>query len=205
MVREWEVWQEWRAGDLANSWGDPKKCAQGEVPIKGKEHWRLIKKAASLVEGKSILDVGCGFGHLFSFFRDRDYLGVDTSEHMLKRARAFFPEDKDRFQIRDVYDLSCLKEFDSVVAVGVIIHLPELEKVLKQLWSRTRICTVFSVWIGDSRTINTIDAGDKTVFRRRYTLEDFNQIFSKLDGLRKVEKYPHSYPLGNCFFKLWRA
>lgn len=202
-MRKWEIWDERRAGNLAKAWGDPNKCAKGEVPSNGRMHWSLIEKASSLVEGNSVLDVGCGFGHLFSLLRDRDYLGVDTSESMIRMAREFFPEDKDSFQIGDTFDLSSLPEFDTVVAIGLIIHIPSLEKSLKQLWSRTKMCLVFSAWVGDSQLVSKIAAGAREGFTIRYPLEDFNLIFSKLGNLGKVERYKHPHSRGNYFFKLW--
>lgn len=204
MMREWEVWHETRARHLSGAWGNPNECAKGKIPRAGRSHWGLIEKASSLVEGKSVLDIGCGFGHLFSLLRDKEYLGVDTSEQMLKRARDFFPEDKDKFQIGDAYDLSSLPEFNTVVAIGLIIHIPDPEKVLNQLWSKTKICTVFSAWIGDSPLIKKIPDGKRTIFERRYTIKDFDLMFSNLAGLGKVEKNPHSHPQANYFFRLWR-
>lgn len=202
--REWEVWHERRVANLSKSWGNPNECAKGKIPKKGRTHWGLIEKATSLVEGGSVLDVGCGLGHLFSLLRDTDYLGIDTSEPMIRRAREYFPADRCKFQIGDAYDLSSLPEFDTVVAIGLIIHLPNPEKLLRQLWSRARICMIFSAWVGWRQTVNKKIEGKRTVFERRYTMKQYNEMFSKLDGVREAEKHTHTYSRGNYFFKLWR-
>ena len=204
MNREWEVWHEKRSRNLAKSWGNPNECAKGKIPRNGRVHWGLIEKATSLAEGESVLDVGCGLGHLFSLLSDMDYLGIDTSEPMIRRAREYFPADRDRFQIGDAYDLSSLPEFDTVVAVGLIVHLPNPEELLKQLWSKTRICMIFSAWVGWRPIVSKTAEGKKTVFERRYTMNQYDEMFSKLDVVGEVEKLPHTYSRGNYFFKLWR-
>src|SRR3990167_5210527 len=104
--KEWEVWDKYRVDGLVKGWGDPRLCIKEMNPESGKKHWRLVKKIHSLVEGKSVLDVGCCLGHLFILLKDVDYLGIDSSKAMLRKARNFFPKDKNKFQFGSVYDLS---------------------------------------------------------------------------------------------------
>jgi len=203
--REWEIWDEGLVGVMAKQWHDPNFCVREE---KVGRHWNLIKMGASLVEGDSILDVACGFGHLFALLRDRDYLGIDSSEYMVKQARKFFPDDENRFQLGDAYDLSAHPMFDTVIAIGLLHHLPDPEPVIKQLWSKAEICVVFTVWLGKSPLKHTSKTRDnKYLIQRRDNEDSLNKIFDGLEGLHNAESFPFDNPVdreSNHFFKLLR-
>ncbi len=73
----------------------------------------------------SILDVGCGLGHLYQFLRDEgfmkkykiDYTGYDISSKFLEIAKRKFPEA--RFEIKDILADRSPKKFDYVFCSGV--------------------------------------------------------------------------------------
>lgn len=154
--RKWEIWDKKQAEALASGWRNPSDLQHNSSVSEDDRHWRLTQKVYSLIEGESVLDVGCGMGHLFILVKDRfEYLGIDTSQGMLNKAREFFPENEDKFQLGDAYDLSMLPNFDTVVATGVLLHLPNSEPVIEQLWSKARICTIFSAWIGETPLTKT--------------------------------------------------
>ena len=154
--RKWEIWGKQQAEALASEWCNPSEL-QHDSSLGGEDiHWNLTKKVYSLIEGESVLDVGCGMGHLFMLAKDRfEYLGIDTSKAMLEKAREFFPKDEDKFQLGDAYDLSMLPNFDTVVATGVLLHLPDSQPVIEQLWSKARICTIFATWVGETPLTET--------------------------------------------------
>jgi SAM-dependent methyltransferase len=58
------------------------------------------------LDGKSLLDVGCGLGDLWGFLKERgteaDYTGVDLSEKMLMEARRRYPQGS--FVCADIFD-----------------------------------------------------------------------------------------------------
>jgi SAM-dependent methyltransferase len=75
--------------------------------------------------GAALLDIGCGYGHLLSRFRDRYRLyGIDLSSHAAARARKRLPEgvilraDVER-------GLPFSRGVDVVLAINVIEHLED--------------------------------------------------------------------------------
>lgn len=137
---EWEVWNKERARRYQHKYGTPSDPQEYEK--------KRMLVGSSLVEGKSVLDVGCGMGHLYPWIKDNIdvYVGVDTSEAMLEKARQF--NIGVRFQYGDVYDLSEFDTFDTVISISLLIHLPNIEKAIKEMWKHVDKALIFSFSVG---------------------------------------------------------
>lgn len=113
-----------------------------------REHDLLMRKAASLVVGDSVLDVGCGLGHLYEHVTrlnpDVKYIGLDQSVDMLKRARARHPNA--RFEQGNIYDMDFPK-FDTVACLDVLHHQPALDPALSALLKQARKALIVTIWI----------------------------------------------------------
>jgi SAM-dependent methyltransferase len=76
------------------------------------------------LQGKSILDLGCGLGCLYGYLKDRgwegDYTGYDILGSMVKGARKRFPEV--RFEKRDILREPVGKKWDFILINGVFNH-----------------------------------------------------------------------------------
>ena len=76
---------------------------------------------------KSILDLGCGFGRFYAYIKETKppttYLGYDSSEAMILRAKELHPESTLKFEVRDI----CKEPFnittESILCNAVLIHL----------------------------------------------------------------------------------
>lgn len=100
--------------------------------------------------GKSILDIGCGFGDLNRVLsRENDnfyrYLGVDLVGELIDEGRRHYPEENIRFLNADFLEYPFKETFDIVVASGIFNHKFDsgendlfVERVLKKAWS---LCT----------------------------------------------------------------
>jgi SAM-dependent methyltransferase len=86
--------------------------------------WQALADAMDYT-GKSVLEVGCGFGDLGAFilsrYRDVDYLGIDISPRMVDEGRKEHPELDLRAE--SVYDLDPAETFDVVLAQGIFYLL----------------------------------------------------------------------------------
>lgn len=127
-----KVWNEKVASRLLKRFQDPK-------------HLSMLRTVSSLVKGKSVLDVGCGFALLSQFLPEgTEYLGVDQSEDMLKIASKKFPKAK--LLNENLYNLQ-LEKFDTVVALDFLHHQPDLEPAFSKLISLTNERLIVSLWI----------------------------------------------------------
>jgi SAM-dependent methyltransferase len=75
------------------------------------------------LHGKRLLDVGCGFGDLLGFLRERGirpaYTGLDVCEPMIRRCHERYRGDPARFVVADVLAFTPTERYDYVVASGI--------------------------------------------------------------------------------------
>ncbi len=91
------------------------------------------------LNGKSLLDVGCGVGDLWQHLKRRgiqcDYWGTDISPEMIRRCQERFPEA--HFEVQNILTWEPTRYFDYVVAIA--IHNIKVEngwQILKQTTQR---------------------------------------------------------------------
>ena len=92
------------------------------------------------LEGKTVLDLGCGLGALFEFIQTEelacDYKGIDISKKMVKRARENYPGVS--FESIDFLSKKYHSEFDFILASGAFSMPVEdpysyLEKMIRKM------------------------------------------------------------------------
>ena len=97
--------------------------------------------------GQSILDIGCGSGHLLSALRPSRGVGVDLSARAVAAARAAYGADGLQFVQGDGSDPEVLGRlggpFDVVLLVNVVTHLADVQSAMESLHAvchrRTRV------------------------------------------------------------------
>jgi len=77
--------------------------------------------------GKSILDIGCGFGDLNrvlerSCGEDYTYLGIDLVEEFVQEGRRRYRGQHIQFEVGDFMDLRFERDFDIVLSSGIFNH-----------------------------------------------------------------------------------
>lgn len=101
--------------------------------IKGTENQKVRDRMASIVNGKTVLDVGCGNGMDASRYKSEQYLGVDISKELVNVAKEKYPDHK--FLVGEAKCiLHKLKEegnnFDFAICKAVLEHVPSEEEAL---------------------------------------------------------------------------
>ncbi len=117
---------------------------------------RLEELTREVKEGESVIDVGCGNGRLLTGFKNKkiNYLGVDFSQELIKKARLNFPGRE--FAEGDILDLGKIPPvgFDHVFCVAVLHHIPGFDlrvQALKQLKNKAKkegriVVVVWNLW-----------------------------------------------------------
>jgi len=144
--------------------------------------YRNREACVSMREGETVLDVGCGIGHLAALLPCQGYRGIDNSRDMVEAAKRFFPAMS--FTLGDVYDLSGHEAADTVYALYLLIHLPDMEKPLNQLWGRTKKALIFNLPIHSTASISYQNVKDKTLIYHPYM---WSEIMKHVSNLTKVD------------------
>lgn len=101
-----------------------------------KRRLSIIKSMMNAKPGESILEVGCGGGHVLSQFRQAKLTGVDVSGEMLAKARANLEALGADFELKkgDIADVGLAdKSFDGIVCTEVLEHVVDPEHVLRNI------------------------------------------------------------------------
>lgn len=178
------------AADYLKSFGNP---APGSKQI------LLDVISSSLRLGKpSVLDMGCGNGQLFGFFKEKgfecDYTGVDFSEPLLFAARREHPEAT--FLQGDINQLVSLRSsrFDFVIYSHVIemlespeLSLHEAKKLTDRILIRFFEPPEFDV---DTIELCEMDLGiGKVPYLRRKMSRSYYRLILANVGCKRVDVY----------------
>jgi SAM-dependent methyltransferase len=156
------LWDESRAEHYLKAYSDPRKKI-GTQSL-------LCKNVADTIPTGSIMDFGCGMGHIIPHLKEGvPYIGFDYSPVMLKYLEDFFPgvttvqgdatlpydEFKEYLQEVDVPVHS-----DYSVSTSLIIHIPTVPGVkalLKNMWETCTKGMIFGVETASNKKVTTVD------------------------------------------------
>jgi SAM-dependent methyltransferase len=113
----------------------------------------LVEKAAARHRRPRILEIGCAFGDFLAALDGRWVRsGLDASEYAIGEARRRVPEAA--FAVGNSVELPFAGPFDVVAAFDVLEHVPELEPLRREIWSKlsARGTLVFVVPVYDGPT-----------------------------------------------------
>lgn len=179
-------WEPWRSPEYAESrlklWGNPLDPPSSWDKYK----YRRLRVLPKMIIGKSVLDVGCGLGHTYRLIRNTvdEYLGLDLPA-MIDICHRFFPKNK--FKVGDIYDLSPWGLYDTVISTQVLVHLPHLNKPLKQLWKHARKCIL--VTVRPPRKKETLKQREDGLIGHRWTRKQLANAINRLKGVGSVEAW----------------
>jgi len=151
-------------------------------------------------EGKSMLDVGCGFGDIIPYISARtekfEYLGIDITPEFIREAKRLYPKHK--FIVGDYFDKPLKESFEVVICSGVLNanvddNLGFRKRAIKIMFEHTREVLVFNmagrypqpktspksnVWFADPLEIlkYCLSLTKKVILRLHYHSRDFTIV-----------------------------
>jgi 2-polyprenyl-3-methyl-5-hydroxy-6-metoxy-1,4-benzoquinol methylase len=87
-----------------------------------RQHLSFIDAVLPDVNGRTILDIGCGIGRISRHLAERGAIvrGFDFSSEAIDIASKRTPGNNPTFEVRSVHDLSAQQEFDFIIVFGVL-------------------------------------------------------------------------------------
>jgi ubiquinone/menaquinone biosynthesis C-methylase UbiE len=174
----------------------------------------LERFAAQILEGETILEIGCGPGEVSGYLHSQGMicLGTDISERMIESARKYFP--KVRFEVQDFFQLGYPDNgFGGVVGFYAIVNLlmPEIEALLREvkrvLKSGGQFLFSFHVYEGEEKTEvqDFLDQPDNPLTFYYFKVDELKELVEKV-GYQVVDimiRYPYpevEYPSKRAYF-----
>ena len=111
----------------------------------------LLSYLPQNLEGKRILDAGCGTGQISIALAERgaEVVGIDISSTLIKIAKKRVPLKLNKKILFEVGDMTDNKygTFDYVVAMDSLIHYDkkDITQILSKLMANTKICILFTI------------------------------------------------------------
>jgi len=139
--------------DLLAKYGSNYRALDWNSPESQKLRYQIFKEL--FVYGKksanlSVLDVGCGFGDLYGFFKAEGllsrhkikYTGFDISAKLLEAAKKKYPDAQ--FELKDILEERSLPGFDYIFCSGIFnIRTTETEEHME--WVKTTLLRMYDL------------------------------------------------------------
>jgi ubiquinone/menaquinone biosynthesis C-methylase UbiE len=152
-----------------------------------------------LKDNISVLDIGCGTGRLYHFFKefqDVQYVGLDQSEGQIKMAQKDFPQND--YIVAEMTELPFAdSSFDFVFCVATLHHLPSEELRKKALSEMSRVLkkdayVFLTNWnLFSDTTKKIVDKGKFKVQNKK----DFFVPWISPEGIVLGERYYYAFDL----------
>ncbi|MCF6154432.1 MAG: class I SAM-dependent methyltransferase [Candidatus Brocadia sp.] len=166
----------WRVWNKAKEYGNVFFArAIGNLPEmeSSKSAARAISSIAK--ENYLIMDIGCGAGHYLVSLDNTlkipfKYYGIDATPYYIEMAKkALFERNTNplrlhtNFEVGDIFHLTVRNNFaDITMCNNLLLHLPSIEKPIRELWRITRKFVVIRTLIGNiSFRIKQIDSPEE--------------------------------------------
>jgi 2-polyprenyl-3-methyl-5-hydroxy-6-metoxy-1,4-benzoquinol methylase len=94
-----------------------------------------LKAALAAIPNARILELGCGAGFAARYLEGSyaEYIGVDYASELIRYAQEHNSAKNARFVCADLLDLAFAREFDIVLMIGVLHHLPDPTQALQAI------------------------------------------------------------------------
>lgn len=144
---------------------------------------KRVAQIVSMMDGKLVLDVGCGIGLLDFLFTNKTLVGVDINSGYVKEARRIERAIKPKgnmdyfFVVADLEFLPFKKEFDIVISSQVLEHLKNDRKALKTISTFIKHNGILLITIPNTRrftVLRLITMGRKKRFMHPEHIREYN-------------------------------
>lgn len=116
------------------------KMSRSRFGLEGAGEWLRLKPLFPELEGKTVLDLGCGYGWHCKFAADRGasfVLGIDQSQRMIQEAKRRNPSDAIEYRVCGIHAYDYPENCYDLVVSNLVLHYVEHLEVVYRLVCRT--------------------------------------------------------------------
>ncbi|GAA0070931.1 class I SAM-dependent methyltransferase [Clostridium sardiniense] len=114
------------------------KMTRSVYGLKGAGEWQEFKRMLPNLEGKKVLDLGCGFGWHCKYAIEnnaKEVVGIDSSEKMLKQAKKINGDSSIEYVKDTIEDIKFKEDYFDVVISSLAFHYVEnFKEVCKKVY-----------------------------------------------------------------------
>lgn len=152
-----------------------------------------LDKFAELINGDSVLDIGCAMGSFTKYIKDKGFYvdGIDFSENFISIAKE---KVKDvNFYVMDMLDIKLNKKYDGIMLINSMIHVEKknmlkLFKDIKSLLNENGVVFII-LQEGEGEKYVTEPLDDSIVeFVNFYKTDEFEEII-KSAGFKIISSH----------------
>jgi len=156
-----------------------------------KEHLARYEFALQYVDGKKVLDIGCGSGYGVDLIASKasEVIGVDISKEAMNYARQHYKRKNITFCVGDAIHLDFLKDrkFDVIICFEVIEHVANYFQCLKEIRRLLKHDGILIISTPNKRYYNPNSEKLVNPFHViEFELADFKELLGKYFGNVKV-------------------
>jgi ubiquinone/menaquinone biosynthesis C-methylase UbiE len=123
------------------------KMSRSQQGLSGAGEWHQLKALFPDLSGKSVLDLGCGYGWHCKYAVEcgaKQVLGIDLSEKMIQEAKEKNADPKIIYRVcgLDDYDYPA-DSFDCVVSNLVLHYIADIDEIFKKIYRTLKTEGVF--------------------------------------------------------------
>jgi ubiquinone/menaquinone biosynthesis C-methylase UbiE len=145
------------------------------------EKLNFLRSRIHELEGKSVLDVGCGNGRFTYHFPTKNKVGLDFSEEMIKHARQLVRDAS--FIVANGYELPFQDKSFNIVFAGCYLH--NLDDPLLALSEMARVASEYVILVEPNpfaiplMLFNLFSGEEKRATVFKFTMKYYRDIFAK--------------------------
>lgn len=123
------------------------QMSRSQKGLEGAGEWHQLRPLFPELKGKTVLDLGCGYGWHCRYAVEQgaiSVLGIDQSEKMLEEARRRNAAEGITYRICNLLDYEYPAEtYDLVISNLVLHYLSDLDQVYRRVWQTLKPGGVF--------------------------------------------------------------
>ena len=109
--------------------------------------WHQLKQLLPDLQGRSVLDLGCGLGWHCRYAKERgatSIIGIDLSERMIEQARTRYPSEGISYRVCDLEEYEYPSEmFDFVISNLVLHYIKDLNTIYQKVYQTLKSDGIF--------------------------------------------------------------